>query len=317
MATEKQVANTQESPGNITVIGAGAIGLSWTGLFLANGWKVTINDPREDIRTAVQEGLELIKPSLAAMGYSVSDLYKGLSFEADLEKAVKGADFVQENGPESIPFKQELYAKLDKWVKPEALLLSSSSSITATIFTEKMSRPERALIGHPFNPPHLIPLVEVVPGKNTSHVATLGAMNFYRSLGKRPVLIQKEIAGFVANRLQAALMRESVHLVKEGVINMEGLDLIVSSSIGLRWAAAGPFKTFTLGGGTGGFPHFLQGLGPMLEKLMMNIGEAHFDAETTKILLEQYGDSYGKVAITELEQQRDRQQLAIMKALGK
>ena len=131
-----------------------------------------------------------------------------------------------------------------------------------------MSRPERALIGHPFNPPHLIPLVEVVPGKNTSHVATLGAMNFYRSLGKRPVLIQKEIAGFVANRLQAALMRESVHLVKEGVINMEGLDLIVSSSIGLRWAAAGPFKTFTLGGGTGGFPHFLQGLGPMLEKLM-------------------------------------------------
>ena len=247
----------------------------------------------------------------------MSELGKGLSFEADLEKAVKDADFVQENGPEDVAFKQDLYAKLDKWVKPTALLLSSSSSITATIFTEKMTRPERALIGHPFNPPHLIPLVEVVPGKNTSHVATLGAMNFYRSLGKRPVLIQKEIAGFVANRLQAALMRESVHLVREGVINMEGLDLIVSSSIGLRWAAAGPFKTFTLGGGTGGFPHFLKHLGPMLEKLMMNIGEAHFDADTTKVLLEQYDASYGKISITELEQQRDRQQLAIMKALGK
>jgi ketoreductase RED1 len=317
MATEKQEANTQVSPSNITVIGAGAIGLSWTGLFLANGWKVTINDPRDDIKTAVQEGLELIKPSLAAMGYSVSDLFKGLSFEADLEKAVKNADFVQENGPENVAFKQDLYAKLDKWVKPEALLLSSSSSITATIFTEKMTRPERALIGHPFNPPHLIPLVEVVPGKKTSHVATLGAMNFYRSLGKRPVLIEKEIAGFVANRLQAALMQESVHLVKSGVINMEGLDLIVSSSIGLRWAAAGPFKTFTLGGGTGGFPHFLQGLGPMLENLWKDLGVSRFDAETTKILLEQYGNSYGKIAITELEQQRDRQQLAIMKALGK
>ena len=317
MATEKQTENTQVSPSNITVIGAGAIGLSWTALFLANGWKVTINDPRADIKTAVQEGIELMKPSLAGLGYSVSDLFKGLSFEADLEKSVKDADYVQENGPEDVAFKQDLYAKLDKWVKPTALLLSSSSSITATIFTEKMTRPERALIGHPFNPPHLIPLVEVVPGKNTSHVATLGAMNFYRSLGKRPVLIQKEIAGFVANRLQAALMRESVHLVKEGVINMEGLDLIVSSSIGLRWAAAGPFKTFTLGGGTGGFPHFLKHLGPMLEKLMMNIGEAHFDAETTKILLEQYDASYGKIAITELEQQRDRQQLAIMKALGK
>jgi ketoreductase RED1 len=317
MATEKQEAKTQVTPSNITVIGAGAIGLSWTALFLANGWKVTINDPRPDIKTAVQEGLELIKPSLAAMGYSVSDLFMGLSFEADLEKAVKNADFVQENGPESIPFKQDLYAKLDKWVKPEALLLSSSSSITATIFSEKMTRPGRALIGHPFNPPHLIPLVEVVPGKNTSPAATLGAMNFYRSLGKKPVLIQKEIAGFVANRLQAALMRESIHLVKEGVIDMEGLDMIVSSSIGLRWAAAGPFKTFTLGGGTGGFPHFLQGLGPMLEKLMMNIGEAHFDAETTKVLLEQYNAGYGKIPIIELEQQRDHQQLAIMKALGK
>jgi len=317
MTTEKTITNAEGQTSNITVIGAGAIGLSWTALFLANGWKVTINDPREDIKTAVQEGLELMKPSLAGLGYSVSEPGKNLSFEADLEKAVKDADFVQENGPEDVAFKQDLYAKLDKWVKPTALLLSSSSSITATIFTEKMVRPERALIGHPFNPPHLIPLVEVVPGKNTSHVATLGAMNFYRSLGKRPVLIQKEIAGFVANRLQAALMRESVHLVKEGVINMEGLDLIVSSSIGLRWAAAGPFKTFTLGGGTGGFPHFLKHLGPMLEKLMMDIGEAHFDAETTKVLLEQYGDSYGKISITELEQQRDRQQLAIMKALGK
>ena len=316
MTTEKQMVNRQESS-NITVIGAGAIGLSWTALFLANGWKVTINDPREDIKATTLDGLAQIKPSLAALGYSVSELDKTLSFEADPEKAVKDADIVQENGPEVLAFKQDLYGKLDKWVKPATLLLSSSSSIPASVFSAKMTSPERALIGHPFNPPHLIPLVEVVPGKNTSHVATLSAMNFYRSLGKRPVLIEKEIAGFVANRLQAALMRESVHLVKSGVINMEGLDLIVSSSIGLRWAAAGPFKTFTLGGGTGGFRHFLQGLGPMLESLMMNIGEAHFDAETTKVLLEQYDASYGKVPITELEQQRDRQQLAIMKALGK
>jgi len=317
MTTEKTKANTQESPTNITVIGAGAIGLSWTALFLANGWKVTINDPRADIKTAVQDGLNQMKPSLAALGYSVSELDKGLSFETDLEKSVKDADFVQENGPESVPFKQDLYAKLDKWTKPTALLLSSSSSITATIFTEKMARPERALIGHPFNPPHLIPLVEVVPGKKTSNGATLSAMNFYRSLGKKPVLIEKEIAGFVANRLQAALMQESVHLVKSGVVTMQALDNIVSSSIGLRWAAAGPFKTFTLGGGTGGFPHFLQGLGPMLESLWKDLGVCHFDAETTKILLEQYGDSYGKVAITELQQERDHQQLAIMKALSK
>ena len=317
MTTDKQIPEIFGGSSKITVIGAGAIGLSWTGLFLANGWQVTINDPRQDIKAAALEGLAQIKPSLAALGYSVSEYEKALSFEADLEKAVKDADFIQENGPESLGFKQELYGKLDKWVKSSALLLSSSSSIPASLFSEKMANPERALIGHPFNPPHLIPLVEVVPGKKTSPEATLSAMNFYRALGKSPVLIGKEIAGFVANRLQAAMMRESIHLVKEGVINMEGLDQIVSSSIGLRWAAAGPFKTFTLGGGTGGFRHFLQGLGPMLEKLMMNIGDAHFDVETTKVLLEQYDGSYGKIPITELEQQRDRQQLAIMKALGK
>jgi 3-hydroxyacyl-CoA dehydrogenase len=317
MTTDKKIPDTSGTPSKITVIGAGAIGLSWTGLFLANGWQVTINDPREDIKAAALEGLARIKPSLAALGYSVSNFEKRLSFEPDLEKAVKDADIIQENGPENLAFKQDLYEKLDKWAKPTALLLSSSSSIPASVFSVKMTKPERALIGHPFNPPHLIPLVEVVPGKNTSHTATTNAMDFYRSLGKRPVLIEKEIAGFVANRLQAAMMRESVHLVREGVITMEGLDSIVSSSIGLRWAAAGPFKTFTLGGGSGGFRHFLEGLGPMLEKLMMNIGDAHFDAETTKVLLQQYDGSYGKIPITELEQQRDHQQLAIMKALGK
>ncbi len=317
MTTENSPVSDQTSPTRITVIGAGAIGLSWTALFLANRWKVTINDPRADIRETTLEGLNLIKPSLAALGYDVSTLTNALSFEADLEKAVKDADIIQENGPENIAFKQDLYGKLDKWVKPAALLLSSSSSIPATVFTEKMTRPERALIGHPFNPPHLIPLVEVVPGKNTSHEATLSALNFYTSLGKKPVLIGKEISGFVANRLQAAMMRESIHLVKSGVVTMEALDKIVSSSIGLRWAAAGPFKTFTLGGGSGGFRHFLKGLGPMLESLMMNIGEAHFDAETTKVLLEQYDASYGKIPIAQLEQQRDHQQLAIMKALAK
>ena len=315
MTTEK--TTTPLVPTNITVIGAGAIGLSWTALFLANGWKVTVNDPRADIKTTVHEGLEIMWPSLAALGYSKPDLAKTLFFEADLEKAVKDADFVQENGPENLAFKQDLYAKLDKWVKPEALLLSSSSSIPASIFSAKMTRPERTLIGHPFNPPHLIPLVEVVPGKQTSHEATVSALFFYNALGKKPVLIEKEIAGFVANRLQAALMRESVYLVQQGVVTMQALDNIVSSSIGLRWAAAGPFKTFTLGGGTGGLRHFIQGLGPMLEVLWKQLGEAHFDEATTKLLLEQYDAGYGKIPITALEKERDRQQLAIMKALGK
>jgi ketoreductase RED1 len=302
---------------NVTVIGAGAIGLSWTALFLANKLKVTVNDPRTDIKEATLKGLEDISPTLKALGYDVSALTTKLYFERDLAKAVKEADLIQENGPEDVAFKQDLYAQIEANVKPAALVLSSSSGIPATVFTEKMKDASRVLIGHPFNPPHLIPLVEIVPGKRTSKEATEEAVQFYTAVGKSPIVIQKEIPGFVANRLQSALFRESIYLVSQGVVTMESLDQIVSSSIGLRWAAAGPFKTFTLGGGPGGFPHFLKHLGPPMESGWKNLGNPHFDQATTDLLLEQSNNSYGKIPYEVLAKERDEQQLAILHALGK
>jgi ketoreductase RED1 len=302
---------------NVTVIGAGAIGLSWAALFLANGLKVTVNDPRPDLKEASLKGLEEISPTLKALGYDVSALANNLSFEVDLDKAVKDADLVQENGPENVEFKQNLYAQIEKSLKPSALVLSSTSGITATTFTEKMKDASRVLIGHPFNPPHLIPLVEIVPGKRTSKEAIAEAVKFYTAIGKSPIVIEKEIPGFVANRLQSALFRESIYLVSQGVVSMEGLDQIVSSSIGLRWAAAGPFKTFTLGGGPGGFPHFLKHLGPPLESGWKNLGDPHLDQTTTDLLLEQSNNSYGKIPYDELVKERDEQQLAVLHALRK
>jgi ketoreductase RED1 len=299
----------------IAVIGAGAIGTSWIGLFLANGFNVVVNDPRPDVEEATLTGLKEIAPSLASLGYNIDNLTKTLSFEKDLNKAVKDADFIQENGPENVGFKQDLYAGFESYLKPTALVFSSSSSIPATIFTAKMKNQSRVLIGHPFNPPHLIPLVEVVPGTNTSKEALEEAVRFYTSIGKKPIVIEKEIPGFVANRLQAALMRESVYLVSIGVVTMEHLDLIVSSSIGLRWAAAGPFKTFTLGGGPEGLPHFLKHLGPMLENLWGLLGDPHFDKPTVDLLIEQVNNSYGKIPYEKLTSERDQQQLAVMKAL--
>ena len=310
-------SNSIFSNKNVTVIGAGAIGLSWTSLFLANGLNVTINDPRPDIRETVLEGLEVVKPTLSSLGYEVKNLTAHLYFESDLEKSVANADFVQENAPENIAFKQDLYAKLEDYTKAGALILSSSSSIPATVSTEKMKNAERVLIGHPFNPPHLIPLVEVVPGKHTSKAAVAEALEFYKALGKQPILIEKEISGFVANRLQIALLRESIYLVESGVVTMENLDNIVSSSIGLRWAAAGPFKTFTLGGGTGGFPHFLEHLGPLVESIWGILGSPKLDEHTKALLLKQAAESYGKIPYEELEIERDGQQLAILKALNK
>lgn len=309
--------NSKLSNKNVTVIGAGAIGLSWTSLFLANGLNVTINDPRADIKETALQGIEAVKPTLASLGYDVSDLTANLSFESDLQKAVANADFVQENAPENVAFKQDLYVKLEAFTKAGALILSSSSGIPATVFAEKMKNAERVLIGHPFNPPHLIPLVEVVPGKQTSKEAVDEALEFYKALGKQPILIEKEIPGFVANRLQCALMRESIYLVESGVVTMENLDNIVSSSIGLRWAAAGPYKTFTLGGGSGGFPHFLEHLGPFLESIWAVLGTPKLDEPTKALLLKQSAESYGKIPIEELEKERDHQQLAVLQALKK
>jgi len=302
---------------NVTVIGAGAIGLSWTGLFLANGLRVTVNDPRTDVEEATLKGIAEISPTLKALGYDVSTLTSNLSFESDLAKAVKDADLVQENGPENVEFKQNLYAQIEANVKPTALVLSSSSGIPATVFTEIMKDAGRVLIGHPFNPPHLIPLVEIVPGKSTSKEAVAEAVQFYTAIGKSPIVIEKEIPGFVANRLQSALFRESIYLVSQGVVSMESLDQIVSSSIGLRWAAAGPFKTFTLGGGPGGLPHFLKHLGPPMENGWKGLGNPHLDQPTLDMLLEQSNNSYGKIPYNELAKERDEQQLAILHALNK
>jgi ketoreductase RED1 len=314
---QKKRESVLSSNQNVTVIGAGAIGLSWAALFLANGLKVTVNDPREDVEEASFKGIEEISPALKALGYDVSALTSNLYFEKDLNKAIRDADIIQENGPENLVFKQNLMAQIEASAKPTALVLSSSSGIPATAFTEKMKDASRVLIGHPFNPPHLIPLVEVVPGKRTSKEATAEAVQFYTAIGKSPIVIEKEIPGFVANRLQSALFRESIYLVSQGVVSIESLDQIVSSSIGLRWAAAGPFKTFTLGGGPGGFPHFLKHLGPPLEQAWRNLGDPHLDQTTTNLLLEQSNDSYGKIPYDELSKERDEQQLAVLKALRK
>lgn len=241
----------------VTVIGAGTIGISWTTLFLAYGLTVRVNDPRPDLKEVVLNGIEQIKPTLKALGLPTENLTDHLEIEPDLERSLQGSAVVQENGPERIEFKQELFSKIEKAVTKETLLLSSTSGIPSSEIAKGMKNPGRLLIGHPFNPPHLVPLVEVVPGEHTEVQAVNDAIAFYKSLGKEPMVLKKEIPGFVANRLQSALFREAIHLVLEEVVSMKDLDRIVTNSIGLRWAVGGPFLTFHLGGGKGDSRHFL------------------------------------------------------------
>jgi ketoreductase RED1 len=313
MATAQQ--NILDRYSKVTVIGAGVIGASWTALFLARGLAVVVNDPRPDVETIVRNYIRNNLSTLKELGLPTDNLEKKLNFEADLERSVTGADLVQENGPERIEFKQDLWARIGKVVGEHALMLSSSSAKTATEQSLKMSRPERLLVGHPFNPPHLIPLVEVVPGEKTSPEAVDDAVAFYAALGKVPRVVRKEMPGFVANRLQRAIFRECCYLVIQGVVKVDELDDIVTSSIGLRWAADGPFRSFHLGGGAGGFKSFFKQFGPGLNEAWKNMAPVNLDEAAQDKIIAQAEASFAAQPPEQLESERDAKQLAIIRAL--
>ena len=299
------------------VIGAGVIGASWTALFLARGLSVVVNDPRPDIEAIVRDYIRGARPTLDALDLPVdADIADRLTFEPDLAKALAGVDLVQENGPERIEFKQDLWARIEASVPEHALLLSSSSARPATEQARNMRDPSRMLVGHPFNPPHLIPLVEVVPGEKTSEDAVTDAAAFYTALGKVARIVRKEISGFVVNRLQRAIFREACNLVIQGVVTADELDDIVTNSVGIRWAADGPFRSFHLGGGPGGFEHFFQQFAPGLNEAWRNMAPVTLGPEDQQLIIGQANASFGRRPMAELEGERDAKQIAIIRALG-
>ncbi|WP_158890572.1 3-hydroxyacyl-CoA dehydrogenase NAD-binding domain-containing protein [Amycolatopsis anabasis] len=297
------------TPKTVAVIGAGTIGLSWAALFAAHDLRVRVADPRPDLAEAVRDAIAEFAPQL---GRDAAELSARVTLAADVAEAVREADVVQENGPEKLDFKRDLFATLVREAPAHALLLSSSSAIPSTAFTGELADPSRVLIGHPFNPPHIVPLVEVVPGERTSADAVTRAVEFYRSLGRVPVVERKEIPGFVGNRLQSALQREAAYLVEQGVVDPAELDTVVVNSLGLRWAAVGPFLGSHLGGGPGGFRHLATHIGSSMRRLAL--GEPGNSPEATEQLItaveKAYGDQPGLAA------ERDRIQLAILSARG-
>ncbi|MFI5780929.1 3-hydroxyacyl-CoA dehydrogenase NAD-binding domain-containing protein [Nocardia sp. NPDC051570] len=284
----------------LAVIGAGVIGLSWARLAREHEWDVTIYDPRADIADVVAAELGA-DPRIRVV--------------ADIAAAVAEADLVQENGPERLPIKQELFARIIEHARPDAVLATSSSSITATLITEGLSGAGRVLVGHPFNPPDLMPLVEVVPGRDTTEDATERAVELYEGLGRVPVVIGTEMPGFVANRLQGALSREAVYLVQQGVVSPADLDVIMRNSLGLRWATIGPFEGNVLGGGPGGIRHLYAGVGAETSKI--EFGTPATDPERMETLIGQVEQAYGTgvEAFERLRATRDSRTRAVLAAL--
>ncbi len=301
----------------ITVVGGGLIGASWAALFLAHGHQVVVHDVAPDVEVRVRQVLRQVQPSLEALGLSLDPETPRLRVEPTLASAVRLADWVQECGPERLGFKQQLWAEVESLCRADAVLASSSSGITASMQATRMRTPERMLIAHPFNPPHLIPLVELVPGKRTAPDTLQRARVFYESLGKRVVVLRKEIPGFVANRIQAAVIRESVSLVRQGVVSAEDLDVAVTQSLGLRWAVGGPFLSAHLGGGPGGIQGFFRQFagGLQLLWLHMRLRPVLLTRGAREALADEVLHSYGRDSIEVLSARRDAQQNAVLRAL--
>lgn len=256
----------------VAVIGTGVIGASWAAYFVARGLRVNAWDPAPGARERLHEALEAHWPTLTRIGLSPGASRDALTFHDTLDAALAGADFVQESGPEREDLKQDLFRKMDAALPASVVIASSSSGLLMSRVQSVCAHPERVVLGHPFNPPHLIPLVEVIGGERSSQAAIDTAMQFYRAIGKRAIHVKKEVKGHIANRLQAALWREAMHLVDTGVASVADIDDAIAYGPGLRWAAFGPFVNLHLSGGAGGIAHMLEHLGPPIESWWADLG---------------------------------------------
>jgi 3-hydroxyacyl-CoA dehydrogenase len=302
-----------KSINTVAIIGTGVVGASWAALFLAKGLEVVATDVAPDADASLRHFVEAAWPALKRLGLAPGASQSNLKFAADLATAVKNADFVQENGPERIDFKRKLYRQLDDLLSADVIIASSSSGLTmSAIQSDCPSHPERCVIGHPFNPPHLVPLVEIVGGAKTSEETIQRAFEFYTSIGKRAVRLHKEVPGHVANRLQAALGREVYHLVAEGVVSVADVDTALCWGPGLRWGIMGQVLLNHLGGGEGGIDHFFaQFTGPMTAWWKV-LGSPVLTPELQQTLIDGLHAEVGSRSVDELAAQRDEVLLGLL-----
>jgi len=249
---------------NVAVIGGGLIGMSWAGLFLARGMNVTVVDPRQEAEKQLGEFVKNAWPLLSDLGLTLSEQVQEADFLTDTA-LLRDIDFVQECGPERIEVKCEIVASLESVLAADVVISSSTSSLKASDIQCDARHPERILVGHPMNPPHLVPMVELVAGKQTSEQTMRTADAFYRAMERVTIRVKKEVVGHLANRLTSALYREAVYLAAEGIADIEDIDRAISYGPGMRWALMGPHLTYHLGGGAGGYRHYLDHLGPTQE----------------------------------------------------
>ena len=312
------MANTQIR--NIAIVGTGLIGASWAAQYLASGFDVIATDPAPNAETNLRKCVDEAWKLLTVIGLASAASRERLTFTPDMKQALSNADFVQESVPERLVLKAKVFAQMDELTPPESILASSASAITMDVIQSGCKHPERCVIGHPFNPPHVIPLVEVVGGAKTSEAVIERAMAFYASIGKKPIRLRKAFPGHVGNRLQAALYREILYLIQQGVVSVEDADIAVCYGPGLRWGVMGPSLQWHLGGGPGGIHHFVEHymdgfVGQMKKLEMPEVTPALMQTVIDGVLKEANGQSVEQLA--QAENQVVLELLALRAKVGK
>lgn len=293
------------------IAGCGLIGASWAGLFLASGRNVFAWDPSAVVRHGFAPRVQDIAAKIGETGLFSGTPRGKLHVVDSIEDVAANATLIQENAPENVPLKRSLYARIEQAGGPCPVIASSTSSLVWSDLTADMRQPDRLVTAHPFNPPHLMPLVELY-GRDAMLLDE--ASFFYTSLGRVPVRMKKEAAGHIANRLASALWREAVNIVAEDIASVAEVDKALVNGPGLRWSVVGAHMAYHLGGGPGGIAHYLEHLGPSQERRWATLGTPTLTPEVCAKLTAGIDDEAHGLTIAELEFRRDRALMAVLQA---
>jgi 3-hydroxyacyl-CoA dehydrogenase len=306
-----------QSVRRVAVVGTGVIGASWTALFLARGLDVFAADPDPAAEAKLRHFVDTAWQALKVLGLSHKGSPDHLSFSHDPADAVAHVDLVQECTPECLDLKIKLFSELDAAAPVDTIIASSSSSLSMTAIQSECAHPERCVIGHPVNPPHIVPLVEVVAGQRTSLEFVKKAMAFYAAIGRRPIHVRKEVIGHAATRLQAALYREVAHLIDQNVLSVADADAIVCWGVGLRWGVMGPNMLFHLGGGEGGIHHFMEHLARPISACWNDLGTTQLTPELQQKIIDGVLREVGSRSFRQLAKERDELLAGILRLRAK
>lgn len=300
----------------VAVVGIGVIGGGWAAQYLRQGLDVAAYDPAPGAEALLRQMIGDVWPTMERLGLAAGASADRLAFASDLESAVGDVALVQENASENLALKTKVLAEIDAAAPRSVVIASSTSGFAMTALQQDCRHPERCVVAHPFNPPYLIPLVEVVGGQKTDPVVVDWAVAFYRAMGKEPLKLARELPGFVGDRLQEAMWREALHMVAEGLATVEEIDASIIHGPGLRWAIMGPCLTFHLAGGKEGMKHMLDHFGPALKEPWTWLEAPELTPELRQRMIDGTAREPAGRSVSELERERDECLIAIMRALN-